>query len=156
MHTDKRCGSAVGRPVRCASARVSAVSATLTRMTRLHITLALAIVALTACHPGPKIGSGPKPPDVGGTIAGIVTTDGNAPVVGRKVTVINTASGQRLEATTGANGGYTIKVPQGTYRIEVTLLQGEIVAKAPEETKVNESDLDPHRNIVITTGRPKG
>lgn len=124
-------------------------------MTRLHIPLALAFVALIACRPGPVIDTGPKPPDTGGTIAGIVTTDGNAPVAARKVAVINTASRQRFEATTGVNGGYTIKVPEGTYRIEVTLLEGETVAKQPPETKVDRSDLDPHRDIVITTGRPR-
>jgi len=41
-------------------------------------------------------------------------------------------------------------VPPGTYRIEVELQGSERVAKAPDVTKVNKSDLDPHRDIVIT------
>ena len=55
--------------------------------------------------------------------------------------------------TTGTDGGYTIQVPEGTYRLEVQLRQGERVTKQPAETKVNKSDLDPHRDFVITSGR---
>src|SRR5262245_26248327 len=120
-------------------------------MSRLHIALVfvLALAAVGACHPGPVIGSGGQP-TVGRTIAGIVTTDGNAPVTGRKVTAIDTTTGARFEATTGVDGGYTIKVPQGTYRLEVQLQGTERVAKQPDPTKIEKSDLDPHRNIVIT------
>jgi carboxypeptidase family protein len=120
-------------------------------MSRLHtaLVLILALVTLGACHPGPVIGSGGQP-NVGGTIAGIVTTDGNTPVAGRKVTVIETTTGARFDATTGVDGGYTIKVPRGTYRIEVQLQGTERVVKQPDPTKIDKSDLDPHRNIVIT------
>ena len=121
-------------------------------MTRLHIALALAVLSLTACHPGPVVGSSGNPP-TSGTIAGIVSTDGNAPVVGRKVTAIDASSGAKFDATTGANGGYTIKVPEGTYRLEVELRAGERVAKQPGQTRVNKSDLDPRRDFVITAGR---
>jgi hypothetical protein len=43
-------------------------------------------------------------------------------------------------------------VPEGTYRLEVELRQGEKVAKQPADTKVDKSDLDPHRDFVITAG----
>jgi hypothetical protein len=115
--------------------------------------LALSLLASAACHPGPVIGSGPKPPSVDGTIAGLVSTDTNAPVAGRKVTAIETATGTRYDATTGVNGGYTMKVPKGTYRLEVELQPGETVAKQPAETRVHPADLDPRRNFVITLGR---
>jgi hypothetical protein len=118
-------------------------------MSRLSVAFALALLAVTACHPGPVVG-GSANPTASGTIAGIVSTDGNAPVVGRKVTVINTSTAAKFDATTGANGGYTIKVPPGTYRIEIELRGGERVAKQPDVTKVDKSDLDPHRDIVIT------
>jgi hypothetical protein len=107
------------------------------------------------CHPGPVIGSGPKPSSVDGTIAGIVTTDGKAGVPGRKVTAINAATGARFEATTGVTGGYTIKLPEGAYRLEVELQPGEKLAKQPGETRVNRSDLDPHRDFEITSGRAR-
>ena len=88
----------------------------------------------------------------GGTIAGIVrATDGSVPLVTRKVTAIHEASGARFDTTTGVNGGYTIKVPQeGRYRIEVELREGEVIAKGPGETTINNGDLDPGRDFEIT------
>ena len=114
--------------------------------------LAFGLLTSMACHPGPVLSSGPKPA-VGGTIAGIVSTDTKAAIAGRRVTAINTQTGTRFDATTGVNGGYTIKVPEGTYRIEVELQPGETVAKQPDETRVNRSDLDPRRDFVITLGK---
>ena len=114
--------------------------------------LALGLLTLSACHPGPVIDTGPNQP-VGGTIAGIVSTEAKTPVAGRKVTAINTQSGARFEATTGPNGGYTIKVTQGTYRLELELQPGETVVKQPGETRIQRSDLDPQRHFVITVPR---
>jgi hypothetical protein len=116
------------------------------------IALVVAALASAACHPRPVVGGGPTAPTAG-TIAGTVTADGNVPLAGRRVTVVDTTSGAKFEATTGTNGGYTIKVPEGTYRLEVELRPGEKVAKQPDETRVNASDLDPQRNFVITAGR---
>ena len=117
-------------------------------MTKLtHAVLTLSILTAAGCHPGPVIGPGDKLP-VGGTIAGIVS-DGSAAVPGRKVIATDVASGARYEATTGANGGYTIKVPEGTYRLEVELRPGEVVVKQPDQTRVNKSDLDPRRDFTI-------
>jgi hypothetical protein len=121
-------------------------------MRLFHIPLVLVALASVNCHPGPVIGTGPKP-SVGGTIAGIVSTETNAAVTGRKVTAVETTTGARYDATSGANGGYTIKVPEGRYRLEVELRPGETVAKQPNETRVNRSDLDPHRDFVITGAR---
>ena len=59
------------------------------------------------------------------------------------VTAINVQTGSRHTATTAGNGGYTIKVPEGTYRLEIELRSGEKVAKKPEDTHVNNGDLDP-------------
>ena len=112
------------------------------------------VMTAAACR-GPVISTDPGL-KVGGTIAGIVrATEGSVPLVTRKVTVINVKTGARFETTTGVNGGYTIKVPeQGRYRIEVELREGEVVAKGPEETDINNSDLDPGRDFEITV-KPK-
>ena len=111
------------------------------------------ILAAVGCH-GAVISVEPDL-KVGGTIAGIVrATDGTMPLVTRKVTVTNAASGATFETTTGVNGGYTIKVPdEGRYRIEVELRDGEVVAKGPGETVINNGDLDPGRDFEITVGK---
>jgi hypothetical protein len=100
------------------------------------------------CHPGPVVDTGPRPPDIGGTIAGTVR-DATAPLSARKVTAINTSTGARFESSTSATGGYTIKVPAGTYRLEVEVRNGEVVNTQPGTTEVNVGDLDPDRNFVL-------
>ena len=122
-------------------------------MKSCRLVLLIGALVAAACHPGPIINTGGN--DVGGTIAGIVSTDGRVALPARRVTVVNTTTGEKFEATTGTNGGYTIKVPQGTYRLEVELHEGEKLAKQPGETRVQKSDLDPQRDFVITAGRPK-
>lgn len=118
-------------------------------MTR-KIALGALMVVAAACR-GPVITTDPGL-NVGGTIAGIVrATEGAVPLVTRKVTAIHATSGARYETTTGANGGYTIKVPQtGRYRIEVELRDGEVIAKGPGDIDVNNGDLDPGRDFEIT------
>jgi hypothetical protein len=119
-------------------------------MRYLPLALAVMVGLSAACHPGPIIDTTP-PPSVGGTIAGIVTTtDPAVAVPGRKVSVVDATSGARFDATTATNGGYTIKVPEGTYRIEIELRPGESLAKRPDQTHINNGDLDPHRDFVIT------
>lgn len=118
---------------------------------RFRWILLMSAFLAAGCHPGPVLNAGAKQPPVGGTIAGVVSTpDPAVAVPGRKVTVVETTSGQRYDTTTAANGGYTIKVPEGTYRIEVELRTGEALAKQPDTTKVNNSDLDSGRDFVIT------
>lgn len=115
-----------------------------------RVLFALGALVTIACHPGPVVSAGPDQPNVGGTIAGIVSTEAKAPVPNRKVTAIDVKTGAKFEATTGPNGGYTIKVAQGTYRLDVELHPGESVVKHPEETKINRSDLDPQRHFVLS------
>ena len=90
-------------------------------MRYVPLVLALIVGFRRACHPGPVVDTTPQR-SVGGTIAGIVTTaDSTVAVPGRKVTAIEVSNGSRYDATTAANGGYTIKVPEGTYRLEIEL-----------------------------------
>jgi len=113
--------------------------------------LSLALLGATACHPGPVLS--PKLA-ANGTVAGIVSTTGNAAVPNRKVTAVEVTTGARFDATTGVNGGYTIKLPEGTYRLEIELQPGEVVAKHPGDTRIQKSDLDPHRDFTIAVKSP--
>jgi hypothetical protein len=110
--------------------------------------VSLALLSSVACHPGAIIDTDPKP-SVGGTIAGVVRSGAN-PVIGRKVTAVNVSTNASFTATTGANGGYTIKVPEGTYRIDLESRAGETVTKKPDQTQVNNSDLDSARDFEVT------
>jgi hypothetical protein len=104
---------------------------------------------------GPVLGGGTKPAGVGGTIAGIVTSDGGVTALsGRKVTATNTVTGAKFEASTATNGGYTIQVPKGDYRISVELRPGEALADRPSTTDINVGDLDARRDFIITLAAP--
>jgi hypothetical protein len=116
------------------------------------------VLAVTSCMPrGPILDTGSKPENVGGTISGIVRSAGGAlSLTGRKVTATNLATGQRFEASTATNGGYTMKVPAGKYRLEVELREGESLAEQPGETEVNASDMDASRDFTVTVRSPSG
>jgi hypothetical protein len=115
-------------------------------------TLAVSALFSGACHPGPILNT--EPNKAGGTIAGIVrATDGSMALTTRKITVVNTKSGEKFESTTGPNGGYTIKVPEGTYHIDVEVREGEVVSKKPDDTQINNGDLDSGRDFEITVRR---
>jgi hypothetical protein len=113
-------------------------------------------LAASACAPrGPVIDAGAKPSNVGGTIAGLVRTAGaNTPLSARMVTAIDVATGARFQASTGSNGGYTIKVPKGKYRLEVELHQGEVLAERPDDTEIVTGDMDTGRNFAVTAKPP--
>jgi hypothetical protein len=126
-------------------------------MRLIHVAASCLILCSTiACHTErPIVNAGAKQPPVGGTIAGIIKAEDPAVTpLTRKVTAIDVASGTRFDTTTGGDGGYTIQVPVGTYRIEVELRDTEALAKQPGETHVNNGDLDSARDFVITAKRP--
>jgi hypothetical protein len=116
----------------------------------------LMVFVNTSCMPrGPILDTGSKPPNVGGTISGTVrASGGTVSLTGRKVTATNVATGERFEASTAVNGGYTIKVPVGRYRLEVELREGESLAETPAETEINASDMDADRDFIITVRSP--
>ena len=112
----------------------------------------LAATVLAGCGAtGPAYDPGPRP-DVGGSISGRVSAgDGTTALSGRKVTAVNTATGRRYEVSTSTNGGYTVRVPVGTYRVEVELRGGETLTTQPEATiDIDRGDLDAARDFVIT------
>src|SRR6266850_3674525 len=86
------------------------------------LVLSLGVLALLfagGCRRGvPVVDLGPKPPAARGTITGIVRgPEGTSPLSGRTVEVINTATGERRTVQTAANGGFTIELPAGKYRL---------------------------------------
>jgi carboxypeptidase family protein len=114
--------------------------------------LTVLVVTGSGCsHPVMVADAGSKPPEPAGTISGhLQTPGGGAAVVGRLVTAVNNATGQRFQVRTGNTGGFTLKVPPGSYRVEVELQDGEGVTGAPTDQRVGASDVD--ANIVITVG----
>jgi hypothetical protein len=46
-----------------------------------------------------------------------------------------------------------MKVPPGRYRVELALLEGEVLVKKPGVIRVNRSDVDTHADFVLGTAR---
>jgi hypothetical protein len=115
-----------------------------------YLLATLVLVASVACHPGQPVIGGDKL-QVGGTIAGNVSAAGESTALpSRKVTATNTATNAKYEATTSSTGGYTIKVPEGTYRIDVELRSGETLEKRPDDVRIHNGDVDAARDFVVT------
>lgn len=111
---------------------------------------ATAVAGCAAAHGGASIGSSDKPPELSGTISGVVRAAGsNMPLSARKVTAIDVATGAKYETSTATNGGYTMKVPMGRYRMQVELRENETMSEGPGEVALNRSDLDSGRDFVI-------
>jgi hypothetical protein len=127
-----------------------------TRLVSLIIVLsmcgAFGLAGCAAAHGGASIGSSEKPPEMSGTISGVVRAAvSNAPLSARRVTAVDVSSGAKFEASTATNGGYTMKVPMGRYRMEVELRADETTSESPGEVVLNRSDLDAGRDFVIVT-----
>jgi len=110
------------------------------------------LISLTACAPrGPVLGSAERPEGVGGTISGAVrAASDKTGLSGRTVTAVNVATGERIQTSTADNGGYTMKVPVGRYRLEVELRPGESLSEQPTELEITRSDVDAQRNFLVT------
>ena len=122
-------------------------------MLRTALPVAAVLLSL-ACHPSrPVLDPGAKPA-VDGTISGTVSASGGAvPVSGRKITAINVESGARVETSTTSIGSYTMRVPPGTYRLEMELRVGEAIATTPAPTEVDPGDLDAGRDFSLTVAQ---
>ena len=117
----------------------------------LVVSTLIVILSVACAGRGPVIdATGSPPQDVGGTISGIVRAAPSSPLSGRIVTATNLATGARFEASTAVNGGYTMKVPIGKYKLDVELRDGETVGDGPTDVQIHASDLDAGRNFVIT------
>ena len=93
-----------------------------------YTTLVASLLAGAGCLPRTTIVTTSNAA-VGGTIAGVVTGPAEGSLGDRTITLVNTETGQRFQTTTGQNGGYSLRVPAGTYRLDVQLRAGEKLAE---------------------------
>lgn len=119
------------------------------RLTASATVLTLMLSSACAARHGRPIIGGSVIPNPTGTISGTVTTMTGTPLEGRRVTAIDMATEKHFDVITASNGGYTIKVPTGRYRLEVELRGGDQLAKQPEQTNVNIGDVDERMDFVI-------
>ena len=121
------------------------------RIRALHLITACVALTLGSCAPrGPVLGRSDTSPERTGTISGIVRAAGsNTPLSARRITAVDVTNGTKFETSTASNGGYTIKVPVGRYRLEIELRAGEVVDKGPAELEISRSDVDAARDFFI-------
>jgi len=114
----------------------------------------MALLYVGACRRGaPAVDPGPKPPAPRGTITGLVHGPGDSALPGRTVEVVNVATGERHTATTASNGGFTIELPKGRYRLELPLQDGETIVKRPGSVDLDRGGIDSHLEFVVASAR---
>ena len=121
---------------------------------------AAALLSIGGCRAGMPVYDPSAPSSTtDGTISGVVRgPQGTSPVEAREVAVVNVDTGERLKTATNAAGGFSFKVKPGKYRVELALLEGEVIVKRPGVIKVNRSDVDAHADFVLgggTVSRPR-
>ena len=114
-----------------------------------------ALLYSAACRQGvPVVDLGPKPPSPLGTITGIVHgPDATSGMEGRTVEIVNVATGEKHSATTVSNGGFTIQLPKGKYRLDLLLRAGETIVKRPDVVDLDRGDIDSHIEFVVSPAR---
>jgi hypothetical protein len=112
--------------------------------------VALTLLAATACRAGrPLIDTSPADQTTPGTIGGILKDAGGGPVAARVVHAVRADTSLKYSATTNVNGGFSIQVPPGHYRLQVELREGERVLKDPGRIHITKSDLDANIEVVL-------
>jgi hypothetical protein len=121
----------------------------------IAIAFLVSLAAVTACRRGsPILDPSPRNPTADATISGSVRgPQGTEPIEGRIVHAINVDTGAMMRGETNPAGGFTFKVTPGRYRIEVTLLPGETVAKQPDVLDVKPGDLKVSADFVLNVSR---
>jgi hypothetical protein len=118
---------------------------------RVFVALAftLGVLVAPACRPV-AIPPGGEFPTAEGTLAGTVRgPEGIAPPPGRQVEAVNVDTEARYATETGVTGGFSVMVPPGRYRIEVTLVPGEEVIRDPGVVAVESGGLADGKDVVL-------
>jgi len=121
-----------------------------------------ALVLAAGCRrdiPAPDLT--PRPAQAQAKISGTVRgTEGVPPVGGRTLAIIDVATGQQRTVRTSSTGEFSVAVPAGRYRVEVTLRDGETLLKRPDIVDLDRSsERDTNVELVVGTGRvirPRG
>lgn len=124
-------------------------------VTALWLLAGIAVLLYSAgCRRGvPAVDLGPKPPVARGTITGLVHGPSAAALAGRTVEVVNVVSGDTFTTQTASNGGFTIELPKGKYRLDLQLRDGEALVKRPDVVDLDRGDIDSHIEFVVGPAR---
>jgi carboxypeptidase family protein len=113
-----------------------------------------ALLYAGGCRRGvPAVDLGPKPPAARGTLTGLVHGPNDAALSGRTVEVVNVASGEKFTTQTATNGGFTIELPKGKYRLDLQLRDGETLVRRPGVVDLDRGDIDSHIEFVVNPAR---
>jgi hypothetical protein len=113
---------------------------------------ALVFLTIGGCRRGVLVDTAPQR---GGdrTLRGTIRGSAESIAVdGRTVEVINVATGQRQQITTGDTGGFSMRLTPGKYRVDVVLRGGESVVEHPGIIEVAPTDSDTRADFVVGTG----
>ena len=117
----------------------------------------LVFLTIAGCRRGLLVDTSPQAlPDraLRGTIRGSAIT---VPVEGRTVEVVNVATGQRQQVTTGDTGEFSMRLTPGKYRVDVVLRAGESIFQHPGIVEVAASDSDARADFIVgVPARPRG
>ncbi len=83
-----------------------------------RISLVLAVAATVLVMNG-QLAAQSSSPATGGKLSGLILDPGEARVVGARIIV--EGKGFRREATSGGDGGYSLDLPEGKYKVKVLL-----------------------------------
>lgn len=109
------------------------------------ITLLFAVVVAEGC-----LMRGDAVPSARGTISGSVRAPGAERTTARReVVVVNTVTGHEYRTHTNDVGDYTVEVPPGRYRVDVTLRPREVLSTRPDMLDVESGGVTADVNIVI-------
>ena len=113
----------------------------------------LVLLAGAGCRrASPVLEAGPQPGHAKVTINGTVRGPERAIAVdGRIVELVNLTTSERTRVATDEDGGYTVRVQPGDYRVELTLRDGEALVREPGVIHVNRAGGTADGDFVVGT-----